>query len=556
MGGRERPRVVVSVEITSSGVRALKLRHEGSQRMLAGYEWRPLPRPDAREARSMALPGALREIAALAEGDDVDVRVVAEGRGVLLRNLQLPPMPREEIAGAVRFRWQDLSQEPIDQMCLDIASYGTQLSRGTPRTEVLIAAMDRAELDSLLETFAGAGLTPRVVIPYGVALTMLPRGEHDPERMQLCLDIGGLRTTVALVKGGRLVMAREIDLGGHAFTHALERELAVSTDEAEKLKILHGLAWVGTSVEPGIDDSEIAAIRNTLQPIADRLVREVKRSVGFVQEERGERPVERILLAGGGAQLRGLDRLLSEEMEAPVEQWRPLDPGVSMDPPPASASGREAAPAAAFWSATCLGAAWDEPPVNLLSPSRVAVPREKRPKLALWAAAAYPVILAAAIGWLALEKIRLEGRVADQKARVARILAMRHAQAPPNPALLARAGEAIDFGPLFTELDRLVPGGLSFESLALLPRSAAGGTASGARMLRVEGKMTGDAATVERTLARFLQTVENSPAFRNVQLVQSTPLRRRDERGLSFAFTCEIERPGPTPAAGGSKEEP
>ncbi len=208
------------------------------------------------------------------------------------------------------------------------------------------------------------------------------------------------------------------------------------------------------------------------------------------------------------------------------------------------------------WSTTCLGAAWDEPPVNFLAPSRLTAPRQKRPKVAAWAAVAYVATLAAAIGWFAFENARLGARVVEQKTRIARILRMRHEQAPPNPALLARAGEAIDFGRLFAELDRLVPGGLSFESLALLPQGAAGGAASGARMLRVEGKMTGDAATAERTLARFLQTVENSPAFRNVQLVQSAPLRKRDERGLAFAFTCEIERLRPALAAGGSKEKP
>ena len=553
MVGRRRDQAVVSVEITSSGVRALKLGSEGSRRVLLGYEWRPLPPPDARDARCTALDGAIREIAALAGGDDVELRVVVEGRGLLLRNLQLPPMPREEIAAAVRFRWTELSQDPIDRVCLDIASYGSQVNRGAPRTEVLLAAMGRDELDAILQTFARAGLVPRAVIPYGVALATLPRGEHNPERLQLVLDIGGARTTLALVKGNRLVMAREFDLGGHTFSHALKRELGVSADEAEKLKIVHGLPQVGDPVEAGTDPSDIASILNTLRPVAERLVAEVKRSVAFTQEERGERPIARILLAGGGAQLRGLDRVLAEELDAPVEQWRPLDPGNSVDPAPVPGGGRCAVPAAAFWSATCLGGAWDEPAVNFLAPSRLAAPREKQPWLPVWAAAAYVAILAAAIGWFALENARLGERLSEQKARIARILAMRKQSSPPNPALLARAGRSIAFGRIFSELERLVPGGLSFQSLALLPQSAVGAP-SGARILRVEGKMTGDAATAEQTLARFLETVEESPAFRNVQLVQSAPLRRRDERGLSFAFTCEIAPSRSVVGAGGSED--
>jgi hypothetical protein len=58
----------------------------------------------------------------------------------------------------------------------------------------------------------------------------------------------------------------------------------------------------------------------------------------------------------------------------------------------------------------------------------------------------------------------------------------------------------------------------------------------------VEGTTHGEPAEAESTLARFLESVEASPVFKNVQLVLSKPLPEASERGLRFAFTCELSR--------------
>ncbi|MFQ5456906.1 MAG: PilN domain-containing protein, partial [Myxococcota bacterium] len=74
-----------------------------------------------------------------------------------------------------------------------------------------------------------------------------------------------------------------------------------------------------------------------------------------------------------------------------------------------------------------------------------------------------------------------------------------------------------------------------------------------ARVLRLGGVAAGATTFAEANLAGFLDSLEASPGFRNIQLVRSASLNRQEGPGLRFGFTCEIAE---APPSGGTGENP
>lgn len=577
--GRIRQGSILAAEVSAASVRAVVLERAGAGGRVTLCETHPLPPPSSPEARHTGIASALRDIAqAVDEGPGLttlrEIRVVVSGPALTLRLLRIPPMPAREIPAAVRYRLPEICATPADKLALDMVAYGEGRVPGAGRDSVLIAAMERAELDEIIGAFQSAGLRPTAVIPLGVALLMTDSismgaddgersaataGEKKKEPMRGVLEVGATQSCLVLQRGGRMLLTREIGLGGDHFTQALARELGLGLDEAEKLKRTYGIPGDSDETAPGEDPSLIPSVRNLLRPLAERLVAEVSRSIEFTIQEHGGPGLADLMMTGGGAALRGLDRGLEQGLGATVRAFRlradqlvfVLGPGPHLEP-----GTKDDTLVLASQSAACLGAAWEDPPINLMAPGRFSSggPVGLR-------AAALVILGSLALGiyggslWRADR--RLDATLRAQETRI-RVLAPRSlSREALSPEILHALAGAIDFEGMFRDLDVLVPPGVLLDSIRLEPPPAASaGVAMGPRVLRVEGVAAGGPEAAERSLARLVADVEQSDAFANVQRVRSDEAGRRGESTLRFAFTCVIEAGALWREGGQPAEEP
>ncbi|HPG31910.1 MAG TPA: pilus assembly protein PilM, partial [bacterium] len=84
---------------------------------------------------------------------------------------------------------------------------------------------------------------------------------------------------------------------------------------------------VSISEEPGIDISSIdkKELFNTVRPLLDRLVIELRRSFDYFKTQLSGGQITKIILTGGSAKLNGLDVYLSKRLELPVEIFNPIE---------------------------------------------------------------------------------------------------------------------------------------------------------------------------------------------------------------------------------------
>lgn len=78
-------------------------------------------------------------------------------------------------------------------------------------------------------------LSKIVVEPYALAVGL--QNMRDPNANAIIIDVGGGTTDVALVSNGDIVGTKMFAIGGKVFTKRVQRELGVSYEEAEKIKI-------------------------------------------------------------------------------------------------------------------------------------------------------------------------------------------------------------------------------------------------------------------------------------------------------------------------------
>jgi len=154
----------------------------------------------------------------------------------------------------------------------------------------------------------------------------------------MVVDIGGGTTEVAVLSLGGIVVWESVRVGGYELDEALVRHvdatahLLIGLETAEAAKIACGAAWLlpekietdvagrdritGLLRRTTIDSSEVhAAIAQPLETIVDTVRRALEATPPELASDIANHG---IVLAGGGALLRGLDRLLSSETGLPV----------------------------------------------------------------------------------------------------------------------------------------------------------------------------------------------------------------------------------------------
>lgn len=162
----------------------------------------------------------------------------------------------------------------------------------------------------------------------------------------MIVDIGGGTCEVAVISLGDIVTSRSIRTAGDRFDESIiayvrrKFNLLIGERTAEELKISIGSAYPypgegkatvrGRNLLDGLPkNAEISAedIRDALQDPLDQIVDAIRTTLEKTPPELASDIVDRgIILSGGGSMLRGLDKLISNEVGITVKMARnPLD---------------------------------------------------------------------------------------------------------------------------------------------------------------------------------------------------------------------------------------
>ena len=218
-------------------------------------------------------------------------------------------------------------------------AHGNSFFRPSPRVLVCVPyGSTQVERRAIRESAQGAGARKVYTIDEPMAAAIGAGMPVDEARGSMVLDIGGGTSEVAVISLNGIVYAASVRIGGDRFDEAIiayvRRNYGTLIGEATAERIKHeiGSAFPGEEVReievkgrnlsegvPRAFTLNSNEILEALQEPLSGIVGAVKTALEQTPPELGADVAERgIVLTGGGALLRDLDRLLMEETGLPV----------------------------------------------------------------------------------------------------------------------------------------------------------------------------------------------------------------------------------------------
>ena len=248
-----------------------------------------------------------------------------------LQVIQLPKMKEEELEKAVRFEAENYVPLPIDQVYLDFQVV-KPLYNHLDHLDILIAALPKKTVDPYLSCLKGAGLRPLAFEVESQAIARSLVKNEISTLPLLLIDLGATRTNFIIFSGYSLKFTNFIPISSKIFTEAISNNLKINLEEAERLKKKYGLQdVVGLKAQSGAKEiSKKEEIFESLIPSLTDLIEQIKKYSNYYQTHSSHEHlssdsngVKKILLSGGGANLKGLACFLSLELKIPVELANP-----------------------------------------------------------------------------------------------------------------------------------------------------------------------------------------------------------------------------------------
>lgn len=215
----------------------------------------------------------------------------------------------------------------------------TRFFKPSPRVLICVPnGSTQVERRAIRESALGAGARRVYLIEEPIAAAIGAGMPIDEARGSMVLDIGGGTSEVAIISLNGIVYAASVRIGGDKFDEAIisyvRRNYGTLIGEAtaERIKQEIGSAYPGKEVREievkgrnlseGVPRSFILNSNEILEALQEPLsgiVGAVKTALESTPPELGADVAERgIVLTGGGALLRDLDKLLMEETGLPV----------------------------------------------------------------------------------------------------------------------------------------------------------------------------------------------------------------------------------------------
>jgi type IV pilus assembly protein PilM len=313
-------KAIVGLDIGSSAVKAVELRPAGRGFKVAAFGAEPVP-PDSIVDGAIIDAGAVAEaIRRVFDGNKAfkakDVCASLSGNAVIVKKITLPVMTETELGESIYWEAEQYIPFDIQDVNLDyqILDPGTgPESRGS--MDVLLVAAKKEKIGDYTSVIAQAGRTPVIVDVDAFALQNAYEVNYglEPGRVVVLLNAGASAININILQGDQSVFTRDISMGGHAYTEAVQKELDLPFEAAEQLK--KGIPVDGATFEDA---------QPVLRAVSENVLLEIQKTFDFFKATASSDQMDRIMLSGGASRVDGFHEMLQERFNAPVEDFDPF----------------------------------------------------------------------------------------------------------------------------------------------------------------------------------------------------------------------------------------
>ncbi|NVJ06978.1 type IV pilus assembly protein PilM [Myxococcus sp. AM001] len=341
-------KLVLGLDIGSTSIKMILLKEQRKRGeviyALQSFGMKPLPPEaivDGALMNSTAIVQAVQDLMSELKVKGKDVAIGVSGHSVIIKKIQMPRMSQDELEESIQ--WEAEQYIPFDVKDVNI---DTQILDGggndaTGQMDVLLVAAKKDMINDYTTVVSEAGLAPVVVDVDAFAVQNMFSVNYDvPDRETVVLiNAGASVVNINIISNGATVFTRDVTIGGNQFTEEIQKQLNVSYEEAEALKI-------GGN---GVDADAVVPqdVERVLSSVAEQVAGEIQRSLDFYAGTAADSNFSKVYLSGGTAKIPALFKTIEARTGVPVEILNPFrkievdnrkfDPAFIMDVAPMAA---------------------------------------------------------------------------------------------------------------------------------------------------------------------------------------------------------------------------
>ncbi len=231
-----------------------------------------------------------------------------------LRVVSLPEMPSDEVREAIKWEIEANIPLTLDQVYYDYQILDKKLVKEKNKLSVLVVAVARSMVDQIHAVLEKSGLEVVGLETESIAQARSLLIEKDEDKTRMIVDIGDRRTSFLVAIGHTPCFTSSVPLSSQMISDAISKEMRISFEEAEAMKIKYGLGSLAMQ----------SPLFKAAQPILENLAVEIERSTNFYLSNLGySNAIDNIVLCGGGSNMKGLLPYMTKRLNQSVEFGNP-----------------------------------------------------------------------------------------------------------------------------------------------------------------------------------------------------------------------------------------
>ncbi len=216
--------------------------------------------------------------------------------------LEMPEMSEIDTNKAIPFQIQQYIPLPISEVSIDWLKVGQREDeKGFTKQQIILISVPNEQIRRYQNIFKLAGL--RLMALEIESLSLIRAMATNDPTPTLIVDIGSRSTNIVAVDKGFLKYSTQTDFSGGFLTQAIASGLGINIRRAEELKKQRGLLGAGGEYE----------LSTLTLPFLDAIINEARRAKDVYEKSQGLK-IERVILAGGGANLLGIEKYFEEQI--------------------------------------------------------------------------------------------------------------------------------------------------------------------------------------------------------------------------------------------------
>ena len=301
---------LIGLDIGSNSIKMAEVFPSGKRFQLVRIGYVPLPLGDlSPEIISPYVKTMLNDI----NVKNRDATVGIGGSALIIKKISIPRTTGRDIEEQIKWEAEQYIPFSPSQVSLTFEVLQNASSEGT--MDVLLVAAQKNALKSHWEIVKNANINCSIIDAnsFAVANCFNFNYPDDGGKNLVLVNIGANITNLVVIQMGEVIFCRDLAIGGNMYTNGLHKQLGISLEEAEALKI-----------EVSLQQDHPQEVLKVLNEVTDSFVAEIKNTLDFFTSLNPDVKIEEGFYCGGGSLLPDLIQKISKNTDLNLNAMSPF----------------------------------------------------------------------------------------------------------------------------------------------------------------------------------------------------------------------------------------